>query len=205
MRTLAVFLLGVLFVFAPATDALAKSKKRPNAARGPAVTATRLTPYVGAAGGGRGIEHDAGGWIEYNMRGGGHVGTRLEVPVNPYFVLDGLAEFGGTATRGAGRHDLHLDFSFWAKGRYVFDFRPFDLEISAGVPLGMTLGFLAVPGGRDVGGGLNSGFLVGSQFLFKRGGLFFDLGGRFRRTWYGDAWSWGTRQFNTHFGGVIYF
>jgi hypothetical protein len=204
MRTQAVILLALLFALMPA-EALAKPKQ----ARGPAVDAVRLTPYVGAAGGGRVVERGPR-FDDYwtgGMRGGGQVGARLEVPVNPYFALGGLAEFGGTAARGARRHDLHLDFSFWAKGRYVLDLKPFDLELYAGVPIGMSLAFQDYwdGPGRDFGGGLNSGLLFGAQFLFKRGGFFTDLGPRFRRTWYGDGWSWGTRQFNMNFGGVIFF
>jgi hypothetical protein len=198
------FLLGLLVAFAPST-ALAK---KPKQARGDSVNATRLTPYFGAAGAGHGFERGPrwDDYWRYGMRGGGQVGARLEVPVAEFVSLGGMAEFGATSIRNANRADLHLDFDFWVKGRYVFALSPFDLEIYVGVPIGMSFAFVdwGDPG-REFGPGMNSGLLFGGQFLFKRGGFFAEMGGRFRRTWYGDGWSWGTRQFNANFGGVLLF
>jgi hypothetical protein len=203
MRHHAVFLLGLLVLLAPST-ALAKKSKQ---ARSDSVNATRLTPYFGAAGAGHGYVRGPD-WDDYwrgGMRGGGHIGARLEVPIADYVSLGGMAEFGATSVRNANGADLHLDFSFWAKGRYVFALDPFDLEIYVGVPIGMSFVFLDAGPDREFGPGMNSGLLFGGQFLFKRGGFFAEMGGRFRRTWYGDGWSWGTRQFNANFGGVFLF
>lgn len=205
MRNHAVLLLGLLIALAP-SSALAK---KPRQARGKSVDATRLTPYVGVSGAGH---SSIRGWgaDRYDARAGAHTGARLEVPVARYFSLGGLAEFGGTSVRHADRADLHLDMSFWMKGRYVIDLKPFDLEIYGGVPIGMSFGFVDFNRGygREFGPGLNSGFLAGAQFLFKKGGFFADMGPRFRRTWYhdgGENWSYGGVRFNANFGGVLYF
>ena len=208
MRDNAVLILA-LFVALFVTFAPAAALAKPKQARGASANATRLTPYVGLSGAGRssirgwGADHYAG-------RLGGQTGARIEAPLARYFSLGGMAEFGGTSVRYADRAELYLDFSLWAKGRYVFDFKPFDLEIYGGMPLGMSLGFVDFDRGygREFGPGLNSGFLMGAQFLFKKGGFFTDLGPRFRRTWHRDGgadWSYGGVRFAWNFGGVLYF
>jgi hypothetical protein len=206
MRNHAVLLLGLLIALLP-SEALAR---KPKQAHDDAVWATRITPYVGVAGAGRASVRSPGWRTEgYNMRGGGHLGTRLEFPIMEFFSLGGMAEFGGTSIRRARRSDLHLDLSFWAKGRYVIDLKPFDLEVYAGIPIGMSFAFVDWNDpAREFGPGFNSGFMFGAQFLFKNGGFFTDMGPRFRRSWYDDfdgRWSYGTRQFNMNFGGVLYF
>lgn len=172
-------LLLVYTLCVPPSAALAED---PATKRNPSVDALRLTLYSGAVVSGRFVYGDSDYAQRRPLGPGGHMGARLERPVGRHFSIGGFTEWGGTSNTDIGffELDVHLDVGLWAKARHVLDLPAFDLELYLGVPVGPS--FLLAPRGDTLGAliGLRTGALAGAQLLFRKAGLFVDLGPSFR-------------------------
>ena len=130
------------------------------------------------------------------------IGARFELPVLSFLSVGGFLEWRAAQRDPSPGRDHLFDFDGLIKGRHVIAIGgSLDLEISAGVPVGLTLATMEGLDGAFVG--VNFGFLGGGAlFINDRVGALVEVGLRYHRI-YNDPYSFGFLQFAMNVGGVL--
>lgn len=102
------------------------------------------------------------------------VNLRSDVPVAGYLLVGPMLEFGSYEP------GYYFDLDFYARARVPIDAKSLQLQIWAGVPVGLTFSFLSGEFAQDLEGfslGWNIGVLLGGAVHFSRQFGIFSEGG----------------------------
>lgn len=147
----------------------------------------RLNAYGVLRGGGDWRGRTSGPDFNSDMRVGGGVGLRMEIPIHKYVVLGPLLDYhllNPDDILGFEPDNIHaLTFGVWSKGRYVLDLSGNPFEVYIGIPMGLSIYMSDPDGFPEVG--VSIGLLFGAQiFINDRFGFLLDTG--FRRDGFRD-------------------
>lgn len=151
----------------------------------------RLNAYGVLRGGGEWRGRTDGADISRDMRVGGGVGVRLEIPIHKYVVLGPMLDYHllnpaditvlGIEFQAANIHAL--TFGVWSKGRYVLDLAGNPFEVYIGIPMGLSIYAADADGFPEVG--VSIGLMFGAQlFINDTFGFLLETG--FRRDGFRD-------------------
>lgn len=148
----------------------------------------RLNAYGALRGGGDWRARTQGLDGSSDMRVGGGLGLRLEIPVHKYVVVGPLLDYHVLNPDNIGIlgiDNFHaLTFGVWSKGRYVLDLAGHPFEVYIGIPMGLSI-YVSDNAGVDTGVSVSIGLMFGAQlFLNDRIGFLFETG--FRRDGFRD-------------------
>ncbi len=122
------------------------------------------------------------------------VNLRSDVPVARYLLLGPLFQFGAYRVDRSPKpsRDYYVDIDLYVRGRLPIEVDKLALQLWAGMPIGLTLGFLGATTAGESGDpralsgfgvGWNVGFLVGGAIHFsKKFGMFAEAGWVAHRT-----------------------
>ena len=152
----------------------------------------RLNAYGVLRGGGQWRGRTDGADINRDMRVGGGVGARLEIPIHKYVVLGPMFDYhllnpADITVLGFDIEfeNIHaLTFGVWSKGRYVLDLAGNPFEVYIGIPMGVYMSDDG-DGGTFPEVGVSIGLMFGAQlFISDRFGFLLETG--FRRDGFRD-------------------
>ena len=133
----------------------------------------RLNAYGVLRGGGQWRGRTDGADINRDMRVGGGVGARLEIPIHKYVVLGPMFDYhllnpADITVLGFDIEfeNIHaLTFGVWSKGRYVLDLAGNPFEVYIGIPMGLSIYAADADGFPEVG--VSIGLMFGAQLFIN--------------------------------------